>query len=92
MPLPPPPKLSATGLLWWGVALAAGGMLISWGWFAVADSGPFDAPEYSTMMDVYQYLSPVLGVLQLLGAALIAGGLNVRSMTSGREAGVDHHR
>ena len=40
MPLPAPPKLSATGLFWWGIALAAGGMLISWGWFAMANAGP----------------------------------------------------
>ncbi len=92
MPLPAPPKLSATGLFWWGIALAAGGMLISWGWFAMANAGPFDRPEYSAMMDVYQYLSPVLGVLQLVGAALIAGGLVVRSLMSRREAGVDHQR
>lgn len=88
MPLPPPPRLSATGLFWWGIALALGSMIVSWGWFAVANSGPFGTSEYSAMMDAYQYLSPVLWLLQLVGAVLVAGGLVVRSLTSRREAGV----
>lgn len=92
MPMPPPPRLTATGLFWWGIALAVGGMIISWAWFALANSGPFDNAEYSAMMDVYQYLSPFLWVLQLVGAGLVAGGLVVRSLTSRRDVGVDHQR
>jgi len=43
-------------------------------------------------MDVYQYLSPVVWVLQVVGAMLIAGGLIVRSLTWRQEAGVDRPR
>jgi hypothetical protein len=40
------------------------------------------------MMVAYQYLSPVLWMMQMVGAILIAAGLVVRALRSRREVGV----
>ncbi len=75
--------------MWWsGIGLFLGQLVITWGYFGIANSGPFGADEYNTMMVAYQYLSPVLWMMQMVGAILIAAGLVVRALSSRREVGV----
>ena len=80
MRLPPPPRLGAAALLWWGLGLFLGQMAFVWlySWFINDISKA--TPAYQFLTDNYMYLSPVLWLVQTAGSVMIAGAFIVRSL------------
>ncbi len=75
-----PPKLSATQLLWWGVGVALGGLLLNQGFVrALVTHGMLG--EQVLPGDVTSIVLAILPMISMLGVALIAVSFAVRAFS-----------
>ena len=73
-----PPKLSATQLLWWGVGVALGGLLLNQAFVRVVVTHGM-VGEQVLPADVTNIVIGILQLLSMLGVALIAVSFAVRA-------------